>query len=116
VGLGFSGLKRDFARLLEETSELDAFALDGPLLEPTGFAVQAPGASIGLSGLVVGISRAIFELHGSNQKDVLGVGLTLGNELDLTFPIATGERRGRRCEKEGGDEGQDRENTHGLLP
>lgn len=116
VGLGFSSLKRDLAGLLEETSELDPFALDGSLLEPTGFAIQSSSPSISLSCLGIGVGSAVVQLRGSNEEDVLGVGLTPGNELDLTFPIATGERRGRRCEKEGGDEGQDRENTHGLLP
>jgi hypothetical protein len=116
VGLGFSGLKRDLAGLLEETSELDPFALDGSLLEPTGFAVQSSSPSIGLSCLGIGVGSTVIQVRGSNQKDVLGGGLTPGNELDSTFPIAAGERRGRRCEKEGGDEGQDRENTHGLLP
>lgn len=115
MSLGFAGLESDLASPLQETGELDAFALDRTSLQASGFSIEAGRTTVGGRGFVILIRGLIVELRCANQKGAAIVDRTLGNEIDLAF-TTTGERHRRGREQDGRDEGQDRENTHGFLP
>jgi hypothetical protein len=105
VSFRFVGLDRELSSVVEQANQLDALSLDRPLLEAASLSIQLGRPAIRRDGFRIGVDRPIFQIGRADQKNVGNVGLAPGCEFDLAFPIATGERRGGRCEQEGGDEG-----------